>query len=170
MISKSSEAGKIVNNYECYIAVFLKSDEAQEAEEGDTATLRLSDSTEISASIEYIREEDDGKIMIIFKITKGVESLISYRKISIDVIWWSYSGLKVANSALNQEGDIYYVIRNRVGYTDKIYVKILKQNENYSIIENYTTKELLELGYAQEEISSMKSISLYDEVQINTSQ
>lgn len=32
MISQSKEAGKIVNNYECYITVFLESDEAKESE------------------------------------------------------------------------------------------------------------------------------------------
>lgn len=106
--------------------------------------------------------------MLIFKINKSVEDLIAYRKISIDVIWWSYSGLKVPNTALMQENDLYYVIRNRTGYTDKILVKVLKQNKDYSIIENYTTKELLELGYTQDEISSMKSISLYDEISVNS--
>lgn len=31
MISTSKEEGKIVNNYECYIVVYLKSDEAKDA-------------------------------------------------------------------------------------------------------------------------------------------
>lgn len=31
MISTSTEAGKIVNNYECYIATFLNSEEAHNA-------------------------------------------------------------------------------------------------------------------------------------------
>lgn len=167
MISTSKEAGKIVNNYECYVVVFLESNEAREANVGDSLTLRLSDTTEVNAEISYKREENSGKIMLIFKINKNVEELIAYRKISIDVIWWSYSGLKVPNSALIQDGELYYVIRNRTGYTDKILVKVLKQNQDYSIIENYETEELLDLGYTKEEISSMKSIGLYDEVSMN---
>ncbi len=129
--------------------------------------MRLSDATEVDAEISYKREETSGKIMLIFKINKSVEELISYRKISIDVIWWSYSGLRVPNTALVEEDGLYYVIRNRTGYTDKILVKVLKQNKDYSIIENYATEELLELGYTRDEISSMKSISLYDEISIN---
>ena len=167
MISTSKEAGKIVNNYECYVVVFLESNEAREANVGDSLTLRLSDTTEVDAEISYKREENSGKIMLIFKINKNVEELIAYRKISIDVIWWSYSGLKVPNSALIQDGELYYVIRNRTGYTDKILVKVLKQNQDYSIIENYETEELLDLGYTKDEISSMKSIGLYDEVSMN---
>ena len=126
----------------------------------------MTDGTDINSEVEYIKEQEDGKIMIVFKINKEVEKLISYRKISLDVVWWSYSGLKISNSAIIQEGDLYYVIRNRTGYKDKILVKILKQNEDYSIIKNHTTEELKTLGYKQEEIVSMKSIGLYDQIEI----
>ena len=105
--------------------------------------------------------------MIIFKTNKAVEDLISYRKISIDVIWWSYSGLKVPNSAIIEEGIENYVIRNRTGYSDKILVNIKKQNKNYSIVTNYSTQELLELGWTREEIASKKSISMYDKIVVN---
>lgn len=100
--------------------------------------------------------------MLIFKITEGVEDLILYRKISLNVIWWSYSGLRIPNTAIREENGLKYVIRNGAGYTDKIYIKILKQNDNYSIIENYDAKELMELGYV------VKSIVVYDEIALET--
>ena len=34
------------------------------------------------------------------KITDGVEELINYRKISIEVIWWNATGLRVPNSSV----------------------------------------------------------------------
>ena len=105
--------------------------------------------------------------MIIFRTNKSVEELISYRKISVDVIWWSKSGLKVVNSAIIEKGGFNYIVRNRTGYKDKILVKVEQENKNYSIIRNYTTDELLELGYDREEIMSMKSISLYDEILVS---
>lgn len=105
--------------------------------------------------------------MVIFRTNKSVEELVSYRKISIDVIWWSKSGLKVVNSAIIEEGGLNYVIRNRTGYKDKILIKVQQENKNYSIIRNYTTEELLELGYDKDEIISMKSISLYDEILVS---
>lgn len=128
--------------------------------------LRMPNGKEINSEVEYVKEQEDGKRMIIFKVNKEVESLISLRKISLDVIWWSYSGLKISNSAIIQEGELTYVIRNRTGYKDKILVKILKQNQDYSIIRNYTTEELKTLGYKQGEIISMKSIGLYDLIEI----
>lgn len=105
--------------------------------------------------------------MIIFRTNKAVEDLISYRKISIDVIWWSNEGLKIPNSAIIEEGGLTYVIRNRLGYNDKILVEIKKQNKNYSIIDNYSTQALLELGLERSEINSRKTISIYDEIVVN---
>ena len=131
---------------------------------GQSVKLRLSDTREIDADIEYIMQQETSEVMIIFRINKAVEDLISYRKISIDVIWWSYTGLKVPNSAIIEEGGLNYVIRNRTGYNDKIIVNVLKQNKNYSIITNYTADELRELGYDNEEIYSRKLIGLYDEI------
>lgn len=132
---------------------------------------------EITAKIEYIIEEE-GSRLIIFKITNGLELLASYRKITVDVIWWSYSGLKVPNNALIKEiapegdsisgQDIYYIVRNRMAYTDKILVKVLKQNDSYSIITNYTNEELKEeLGYSDTELKQVKTIVLHDEIIIN---
>ncbi|MCI8833086.1 MAG: hypothetical protein HFJ19_02640 [Clostridia bacterium] len=164
LISSSSEQGKVVNNFYCYIATVLSSDNAMSAKEGDIIKLRLSNHDEISAEIVRISDFNDGEAVVVFKITQDVEYLIGYRKISIDVIWWNASGLKVPNSSIITEDDKNYVIRNRVGYTDKILVKIEKQNENYAIIKSYTTEELMDLGYTTNEIPSMKSISLYDEI------
>lgn len=131
-----------------------------------TVTLRLSDTAEVTGELAYKREEEDN-IMLVFRINKSVEDLIAYRKISLDIVWWSYSGLKVPNSAIIEEDDLTYVIRNRTGYKDKILVKVKKKNKNYSIISNYTSEELRELGWKQDEISTRKVISLYDEVTIN---
>lgn len=42
--------------------------------------------------------------MVVFRTNKVAQDLISYRKISVDVIWWSSQGLKVINSAIIEEG------------------------------------------------------------------
>lgn len=168
IIPTSEEKGKIVNNYYCYVATVLNSDEAKKAEINDNVKLKLSTGDEVKASIEYIAEQESGKRLIIFKITKCVDRLIDYRKISFEVIWWSADGLKVPNSSILKENDKAYIIRKRVGYSDKIPVKVLKESKNYSIIENYTSLELKDLGYIAEDIKNMKTIGLYDEILLNT--
>ena len=170
IIPASSESGKIIDNYSCYIVSVLDSEYAKEAEVGDKVTLRLPSGTEVDAEIEYKTEEEEDYV-ITFKIVESVEELIEYRKMSFSIIWWSESGLRVPNSAIETEEkngeQISYVTRTRLGYEDKILVKVLRQNEKYSIVRNYTSDELEELGYTSEEILGMKNISIYDEISIN---
>ena len=164
MISTSDEKGKIVNNYNCSLVTILNSDEAKNAKINDSVEIILSTGDTVKATINYISDQDNNSKLIEFKITKCIDKLIDYRKIQIEVIWWSASGLKVPNSAIIREEDKSYIIRKRVGYTDKILVKVLKESKNYSIIENYTSLELKEMGYTVEEITNMKNISIYDEI------
>lgn len=177
IVASSNENGKIIDNFEAYIAASLDSKKAKEAKVGDSVNLRLSNSQVISAKIEYIVEEENSRLLI-FKITNGLELLANYRKITFDIIWWSYSGLKVPNEALIKEiakeggtlagQEVYYIVRNRMGYTDKILIKVLKQNESYSIITNYTNEELKEkMGYTDNDLKQVKTIVLHDEIILN---
>lgn len=170
IIPSSNESGKIIDNYVCYIVSVLNSNYAKEAEVGDEVELRLPSGTEVSAIIEYKTVEDDDCI-ITFKLDKKVEELINYRKMSFSIIWWSANGMKVPNSAITKEqkgeNELTYITRTRLNYQDKILVKILKTNEKYSVVANYTSEELQELGFSSEEIRSMPSISIYDEILIN---
>ena len=167
IIPSSEEKGKIVNNYNCYLVVILNSDEAQKAEVDNSVEVTLPTGDTVRATIEFISEQENNKRLFKLKIDKCVDKLIDYRKISIKITWWSASGLKVPNSSILREDDKTYIIRKRAGYSDKIMIKILKESKNYSIIDNYSTLELKEMGYSVEEITNMKNISLYDEIKRN---
>lgn len=168
-VPTSDESGKIVNNYYCYIATVTDAEEAKNVKINDTFKIVLSTGDEVKAKVYQIYEQESGNILIIFKITDFVEKLINYRKIGIETIWWSANGLKVPNSSIAEKDGMSYIVRKRIGYTDDILVKVLKVAENYSIIENYTSLELKELGYSASEIANMKSISLYDEILLKPS-
>ena len=167
IVPSSDESGKIVDNTYCYIATVTGTEEAKSAKVGDKIKVRLPSGTEVSAEITYTLQEDNGDMVLILKIERGVEELISYRKISFELIWWSETGLKVPNQAIVKDGDLAYVVRNRAGYLNKILVKVKKEGEKYSIVESYDTEELKGLGFSSEEILSYKKISLYDEVILN---
>lgn len=170
IISTSEESGKIIDNFSCYIACILKDKNLEErgASVGDTINIRLSNRKEVKAEIAYISKESNEEDLVVFKLENYTEELINYRKISFDIIWWDVSGWKVPNNAIKYETeDLAYVIRKRVGYTDKIYIQILKQSEKYSIIKNYDTgKELLEKGVSNEIVENRKKIALYDEIEL----
>ena len=166
IISKNISKGKVINSFECYIAVSRNINGKTEIAEGDRINLRISTDKTVKATVYSVKTEGE-KQLIIFKITQGVEDLIKYRKVSIDIVWWEKEGLKIPQSSIIYENGLSYVVRNRAGTKTKILVKILRENDNYSIIGNYSTEELKELGFSVEEIRQMKKINIYDEILVN---
>ena len=133
-------------------------------------TLRISTTEEDEAEIVQINE-GSGTRTIIFELNNMSQNLINYRKIAVDIIWWQKSGYKVPNQAIitkNVNGqDLNYIIRNKYGVQTEILVKVEKQNDKFSIISSYETKELQELGFNEDDIKNYKKISNYDEIILN---
>ncbi len=167
IVATSEESGKVIDNFECYIATTSSSDEAKTAEIGKKVTIRLSNNIEIPAEITNIIKDDEEQILLILKIEKQIEELINYRKITFDLIWWNAEGLKVPNQAIVKIDNLDYLVRNRAGYLSKILIKVKKQGEKYSIIDSYSSEELSKLGFTKDDINSYKKISLYDEILLN---
>lgn len=163
IVTTSDKEGKIINNFECYIAVSTKTEEAKKAEVGKKLKIKLATNQEIPATIEYIKDDNDSKL-IVLKITQGVEYLTNYRKISLDIVWWEQQGLRIPNSSIIYENGLSYVIRNKAGNLSKILIKVVKENDKYSIITNYKVEELKNMGYSVEEINNIKKINIYDEI------
>lgn len=166
IVGKTNNAAKVINNFECYIAVPFEKKSIDGVNEGKKATIRLSTQEEIKAEVCRINEEGN-QSLVIFKITDDVEKLLNYRKISLDVIWWSYTGLMAPKEAILYENGTAYVIRKKNENIEKIMVRILKENSNYCIIDNYDSEDLAEMGYTTEEIRDIKAIKLYDEIIVN---
>ena len=93
IVASNNEAGKVIDNFCCYIATISDSEDAKNAEVGQKVSVRLSNNAEISAEITNIIKEDNEEILLILKINEQIEELINYRKISFELIWWSKTGL-----------------------------------------------------------------------------
>lgn len=167
LIATNDECGKIIDNSKCYIATISKTEEAKNAKIDNNVRVRLSNNKVIDAKINYISQENEEETLIILEINKQINELTNYRKISFDLIWWSSTGLKVPNQAIIEENGLNYVVRNRAGYLNKILVKVTRKNDKYTIVSNYDTDDLKELGFSNSEINSMKKITLYDELLLN---
>ena len=167
IVSTNNECAKIIDDFNCYIAVVLNSDTAKKAEIGEFVNITLASGNEIKTSIIYKKIQDDGKALIVFKLPVLTNELMSYRKISFNITWWSYSGLKVPNSAiLEDEQGLKYVIRKKAGLEQKIIVKVLKKNDKYSVVGTYNNSELEALGIDAKgyiKISQYDNILLYPE-------
>lgn len=167
IVATNEECGKVIDNFNCYIAVITDSEEAKTTKVGDNVKIRLPNNVENKAEIIKISNENDEKRILLLKLNKQVEELVNYRKITFDLIWWDSSGLKVPNQAIVKIDNLDYVVRSRAGYLSKILIKVKKQTEKYSIVESYTNEELKELGFSDKEINNYKRISIYDEIIVN---
>lgn len=167
LIATNDECGKIIDSSKCYISTISSSEEAKNAKLDDDVQIRLSNNKVIDATISYVSQENEEETLIILEINKQISELANYRKVSFDLIWWSSSGLKVPNQAIVEENGVNYVVRNRAGYLSKIAVKVTRKNDKYSIVSNYNTDNLKQLGFSTDEINSMKKVSIYDELMLN---
>ncbi len=207
---------KVINNFECYIAASMDSEESKKAMLNDTVYLRFKDEydTRVPATIEYISDEEDGTLLV-FKVKTNVEELTKYRKIGVDVIWWSSTGLKLNKDAIfyttldiNDSGDEgassgelivsgesgesvslgievgnsgenlnavsgetskkqvkIETIRIKKAYSSvDVFVKILKETDEFVIIDNYKDTELIEMGIDEEVLKNRPTMKMYDEV------
>ncbi|MBR0426693.1 MAG: hypothetical protein IJK18_00610 [Clostridia bacterium] len=164
IVSTSNEEAKVINNFECYIGAILDSLPAKQAETGKNVILTLSNGTEVNATIHYTKVQEDGKILIIFKVNTLTDELRSYRKISFNITWWSVAGIKVPNEAiLEDENHSKYVLKKTMAGTTKCYIKIKKTNERYSIIGSYTIEDLQTLGI---DTNNYRGIDVYDTIML----
>ena len=179
VIPISDEKIKIVNNFSAYVAVPIKSDESKELKLNDTVKISFDgDFTNYDkAAIEYIVDEGE-KRLIILKITSNIEMLTQYRKISFNIIWWNYEGLKVPTNAIYEKevkdevtNEVYATLKSirveEAGYQKEVWVKVEKNVDDFAIIENYEDEELIELGIPEEIVDGRYEISMYDEVLLN---
>lgn len=162
IISTSNESAKIIKEFGCYIAFFSDSDEAKNAKEGDSVVLTLSSGEEVNATIEYLKQDEGDKLLIIFKLNTLTEELISYRKISFNITWWNYSGIKVPNDSIKENEDgLKYVIKKTTTGNKEILIKVLRNNGNYSIINTYSTEDLQALGI---DLTDYDNIDVHDTI------
>ena len=179
VIPIDEEKIKMVNNFYTYLAVPMKSDESKLLSLNDTVKLSFNGdfSNYEKANVEYILDEGDTRLVIL-KTSSEVEMLTQYRKLSFDVIWWNYEGLKVANNAIYEKqianeltGEIYATVKAvklaEAGYQKEVWVKVEKYVDDFSIIENYDDEELIALGIPEDMVDDRYEISMYDEVILN---
>ena len=163
IVSASNEKGKVIDNFGCYIAVVSDSNVAKEEKEGDKVKITLASDKEVNAEVFKIKDEN-GKKLILFKVTTLTEDLSAYRKISFNITWWSYSGIKVPNEAIIEDKDgLKYVEKKITTGINKVLVKVLKKNERYSIISAYSADDLKGLGI---DSASYKGINLHDTIML----
>ncbi len=111
---------KVMNNHVWYTLIPLSGDEAKKCEKGSVVTLRFKNmaNSEIDGTIDYISDADsNGDKLVMIKCSTYIESVFSYRRADVDVIFKSYTGYKVPVNAVRIDGNKKFVY-GRAGNTN----------------------------------------------------
>ena len=164
-VSNATNYGiKIVNNFKAFLYFEAnKKDIPSNIEVGRRYIIRLldHDNDEIVGKVIKI-ESDENNSKIIMEINNGIENLLDRRKYNFEFVWWEYEGMKIPKASLKKINNVNYVQVMEYGEYISIPVKVLKENRNFAIIENYTQNELEELKLERNGL-----VKMYDEIVIN---
>lgn len=150
--SDSDLIGKIVGDYEWYVAATVSLGESMFYKNGDTVKLRVeaADQT-VTATVEKVNfSKDKDTATVIFSCNEMSSDLATMRSGKMTVIRQEYEGLRISQKSLrfvNGATGVYVVSGLEVKFVS---VEILYSNEEYAICELNTTDE--------------EKLRLYDEV------
>lgn len=153
---------KIIDNYSCYVIARVSNVNKDYIQSGKTYKLRVvgDSENELKAKlVSYTINNETNVVDITFEISNKIENIASLRDIEVEIVWWTTDGMYVPNEAIYVKEDINYVKIIKYGKYIEVPIIILKQNENNSIVDNYESEELKELGIQRE-----YTLKLYDNI------
>ena len=165
VLSVSDNKAKIIKDFNTYIACIVKKDRLKDVKRGKTLELNINNEHEALSMIEYIKDIDNNKSIVVFSTNKLSTELSKYRKISLGIIWWSEVGLKVSNKAIKKIEKQHFVVKNKSGFTELIPVKLIKETEEYSLVSGYSSK--LRSKQNSKELIDIPILQEFDEVILN---
>lgn len=153
---------KIVNNFKWYFVFNLTVQQLDTLKTGDNVYLRFSGdlSESIPAEIATISSEQDGRVCVSVSCMNDIKTVLTNRKLKIDLIKQRYEGSCFSRSAVRVRDDVsgVYVVKDGVAVfcpveilygTDETVIISSEQNENnqvklYDEIINEKTSEVKE--------------------------
>ncbi len=145
--------GKIVSDYEWFIAAQISINESLNYKEGDELTLytAVKSYPKLSVKVKKINaSENNEQAVVLFSCDEMSGELAAMRSGPMTVVRKEYSGLRVAKSALRVVDSVKGVYVRSGMQVKFVPVNILYSNDSYMICEQQTTTE--------------RALRLYDEV------
>lgn len=132
---------KVMNNHVWYTLVPLSADDGKKCEKGAAVTLRFNNmaGSEAKGIIDYVSEPDEnGDVLVMVRCSTYIESVFSYRRADIDIIFESYTGYKVPVNAIRTDPEKQYVYgrSGNSSFMCKINVVYTDMDGQYAIIES----------------------------------
>ncbi|MGI6264021.1 MAG: HlyD family efflux transporter periplasmic adaptor subunit [Acutalibacteraceae bacterium] len=137
-VDQSQYLGKVVGDYQWYLACVVSEEDAVRMPLGATMTVLLPFVTDQSVPVEVVAANPDqnGSVAVVFQSNQMIESLSAVRAETVRIQVEKYEGLKVPKTALvfdeNNEAGVFVRVGNAVGWRK---TRILYSAADYSICE-----------------------------------
>ena len=135
------EAGKIVTTHVWYLGVDLDNTQAQKFELGDSVRLDFkfaNGQTVTGEVVQIIPDNERSNTVVIFECKDVSDRMLKLRQQSVDIIFTTYSGLRVSSDALRYEQNVpgvYVLDKTTIRFKP---VEIIKDNGNFLLCEPRT--------------------------------
>lgn len=132
--------GKIVNNYEATLLVYVDNSTAEGIDPGDKLYLKTSSVPEGKVACTVKELSSDGKdTVLILSLSQHLDLLMGERKMEVELIKKTHSGLRVPKEAIQEDADGKFVFIVKESMVRKRPVKVLYEKNEYVIIEEDNT-------------------------------
>lgn len=141
--------GKIVKGFSWYFAMSIPAEEAEPLTVGKQVTLRFSQiSQDIQADVVLLNKDDaGGNTLAVFKGDYITNEILSDRKMNVEVILASYTGLKVPTSAVYLTEDKQLGVYILTGSTPRFKeITPVYKGENFYIVKLENSDKALVAG------------------------
>ena len=108
-VTAGNGLGKLICGYRWYFAASLPVDVTERMKEGGTAQVRFSGdfTQDVKMTVEQIGQEENGQQVVVFSSDKYLARTTLLRSQSVEIIFDSFSGLRIPKEALRMETYTY---------------------------------------------------------------
>ena len=130
--------GKLVSSYQWYFAAAMSVVDASNLVRGKTATLNFGRwySLDIPARVVSVSPSEDGKVVVVFRSDSALADTLSMRSASANVIFDSYSGIRIPAQAVrvDEEKEKTYVWTVTAMQLERKEIEIVYASGDYVIV------------------------------------
>ena len=141
--------GKIVTNHAWYYAAVMAEKDSDRLRVGDVTSLDFGyrSSRTVRAAVRSISPTDRaGKVAVVFRCSSALAETLSLRLAEAEVVFRSYSGLRVPKKAVHVEDGKTVVYTVSAGQMERKLVDILYTGEDFYLVESGSEGSSLRAG------------------------
>ena len=147
--AKTDSFGKLVSGLRWYFAAVMSAEDASRLTEGGTAKLTFTKnySATLDMKIEEIGQSTGDKCVVVFSTDSDMTGICSVREVSAEIVFDSYTGILVPNSAIYYDEDGSTYVYLLVGLqSERVDIDIICDYNEYYIIAKAAEGHILNEG------------------------